>query len=284
LNTSVGALFAAATIPGFLLSGLYLLYIWGIAIARPDWAPKLPREAGPQTWGETWKVILHGLLPMTVLMVVVLGSIFAGFATATESAGVGCLGAILIAWMNGRFSLAMLKEAIRDACRANGLVFMVVLGATGFSLIFRELGGDELMLSVLYKLGIDTPWSMLIFVMVLIFLLGFPFEWIEICLIVLPVFAPILAKLDFSGHIGDKAWFMPWFATLVAVNLQTSFMSPPFGATLFYMKGTVPPDCSMTDVYRGMYPFLALQVAGLLLCLYFPELSLWLPRVAGLLD
>jgi tripartite ATP-independent transporter DctM subunit len=284
LNTSVGALFAAATIPGFLLSGLYLLYIWGVAITRPDWAPKLPRESGPQTWGETWKVILHGLMPMTVLMVIVLGSIFAGFATATESAGVGCLGAIIIAWMNKRFGMAMLKEAIRDACRANGLVFMVVLGATGFSLIFRELGGDELMLSVLYKLGIDTPWSMLIFVMVLIFLLGFPFEWIEICLIVLPVFAPILARMDFSGHIGDATWFMPWFATLVAVNLQTSFMSPPFGATLFYMKGTVPPDCSMTDVYRGMYPFLALQVIGLFLCLFFPGLSLWLPKVAGLLD
>ena len=284
LNTSVGALFAAATIPGFVLSGLYLLYIWGVAIVRPDWAPKPPRESGPQTWGETWTVILHGLLPMTVLMVIVLGSIFAGFATATESAGVGCLGAILIAWMNRRFSMTMLREAIRDACRANGLVFMVVLGATGFSLIFRELGGDELMLSVLYKLGIDTPWSMLIFVMILIFLLGFPFEWIEICLIVLPVFAPILAKLDFSEHIGDKTWFMPWFATLVAVNLQTSFMSPPFGATLFYMKGTVPPECSMTDVYRGMYPFLIIQIIGLLLCLSFPSLSLWLPKVAGLLD
>jgi tripartite ATP-independent transporter DctM subunit len=284
LNTSVGALFAAATIPGFVLSGLYLLYIWGVAIVRPDWAPKPPRESGPQTWGETWKVILHGLLPMTVLMVIVLGSIFAGFATATESAGVGCLGAILIAWMNRRFSMTMLREAIRDACRANGLVFMVVLGATGFSLIFRELGGDELMLSVLYKLGIDTPWSMLIFVMILIFLLGFPFEWIEICLIVLPVFAPILAKLDFSEHIGDKTWFMPWFATLVAVNLQTSFMSPPFGATLFYMKGTVPPECSMTDVYRGMYPFLILQIIGLFLCIFFPSLSLWLPKVAGLLD
>ena len=284
LNTSVGALFAAATIPGFLLSGLYLLYIWGIAIAKPDWAPKLSRESGPQNAGEYFKIVMHGLMPMTVLMVIVLGSIFAGWATATESAGVGCLGAVLIAWMNNRLNMKMLKESLRDGCRANGLVFMVVLGATGFSLIFRELGGDELMLSVLAGLGIDTPWSMLIFVMILIFLLGFPFEWIEICLIVLPVFAPIMAKMDFSAHIGDKTWFMPWFATLVAVNLQTSFMSPPFGATLFYMKGTVPPDCSMTDVYRGMYPFLIIQVIGLFLCLAFPSLSLWLPKVAGLLD
>jgi tripartite ATP-independent transporter DctM subunit len=285
LNTSVGALFAAATIPGFVLSGLYLLYIWGIAFAKPEWAPKLPKESGPQTWGEYWKVVLHGMLPMTALMVIVLGSIFAGFATATESAGVGCLGAIIIAWMNKRFNMTMLKESIRDSCRANGLVFMVVLGATGFSLIFRELGGDELMLGVLKAVGIDTPWAMLTFVMILIFLLGFPFEWIEICLIVLPVFAPILAKMDFSAHIGpEKGAFMAWFATLVAVNLQTSFMSPPFGATLFYMKGTVPPDCSMTDVYRGMYPFLALQIIGLFLCIWLPGLSLWLPRWAGLLD
>ncbi len=285
LNTSVGALFAAATIPGFVLSGLYLLYIVGIAIAKPEWAPKIPRDQGPQTGAEMFKVIMHGMMPMTALMVIVLGSIFAGWATATESAGVGCAGSILIAWMNKRLNMKMLKQAISDGCRANGLVFMVVLGATGFSLIFRELGGDELMLGVLKGLGIDTPWSMLIFVMILIFLLGFPFEWIEICLIVLPVFGPIMAKLDFSAHIGpNPAAFMPWFATLVAVNLQTSFMSPPFGATLFYMKGTVPPDCSMTDVYRGMYPFLALQVIGLFLCLAFPGLSLWLPAIAGLLD
>jgi TRAP-type mannitol/chloroaromatic compound transport system permease large subunit len=125
---------------------------------------------------------------------------------------------------------------------------------------------------------------MLIFVMILIFLLGFPFEWIEICLIVLPVFAPILAKMDFGAHIGDKAWFMPWFATLVAVNLQTSFMSPPFGATLFYMKGTVPPGVTMGDVYRGMYPFIAIQLLGLMLCIAFPSIVLWLPKVTGLLD
>jgi len=284
LNTSAGALFAAATIPGFVLSGLYLLYIWGVALVRPDLAPKLPPEHGPQTSRETLIVVSRGMLPMTVLMVVVLGSIFAGWATATESAGVGCLGAILIAWVNGRFEMTMMREAIRDSCRANGLVFMVILGATGFSMVFRELGGDDLMLSMLYKLGIDTPWEMMAFVMVLIFLLGFPFEWIEICLIVLPIFGPILMKMDFSSHIGDMVGFMPWFATLVAVNLQTSFMSPPFGATLFYMKGTVPADCSMTDVYRGTYPFLVLQVIGLALCLAFPELSLWLPRISGMLD
>ena len=125
---------------------------------------------------------------------------------------------------------------------------------------------------------------MLAFVMVLIFLLGFPFEWIEICLIVLPIFGPILAKYNFADHLGQSGAFMAWFATLVAVNLQTSFMSPPFGATLFYMKGTVPPGVTMGDVYRGMYPFIAIQLIGLLLCIAFPQIVLWLPRVTGLLD
>ena len=161
---------------------------------------------------------------------------------------------------------------------------MLFLGATGFSYVFRALGGDDLMISTLAKFGIDTKWEILFFVMVLIFLLGFPFEWIEICLIVLPVFAPILAKFNFADHLGDKAFFMAWFGTLVAVNLQTSFMTPPFGATLFYLRGTVPPGISMSDIYRGMYPFIAIQVIGLLLCIAFPEIVLWLPRVTGLLD
>ncbi|WP_119418391.1 TRAP transporter large permease [Desertibaculum subflavum] len=284
LSTSAGALFAAATIPGFVLSGLYLAYIVGYSMLKPEVAPPLPPEALTQTRTEFWREMWHGLFPMTFLMVVVLGAIFAGFATATESAGVGVLGSLLIAWMNGCLNWRMVQDAIRNACRANGLVFLIFLGATGFSYVFRVLGGDELMLSTLAGFGIDTKWEILIFVMVLIFLLGFPFEWIEICLIVLPVFYPILARLDFSDHIGQANWFMPWFATLVAVNLQTAFMTPPFGATLFYMRGTVPPGVTMTDVYRGMTPFVILQVVGLILCLWFPGLSLWLPRVTGLLD
>ena len=180
--------------------------------------------------------------------------------------------------------MPMLNEAMWSACRANCLVFLIILGATGFSYVFRVLGGDDLMISMLQYLGIDTAWEMLTFVMVLIFLLGFPFEWIEICLIVLPVFGPILAKYDFSAHLGNQAYLMPWFGALVAVNLQTAFMTPQFGATLFYMKGTAPPGVTMTDVYRGMYPFVALQIVGLLLCIWFPEIVLWLPRIAGFLD
>jgi tripartite ATP-independent transporter DctM subunit len=284
LNTSAGALFAAATMPGLLLSGLYLVYIIVVVLLKPHWAPKLAADYGPQSRIEFWRTMWKGLFPMTFLMVVVLGSIFAGWATATESAGVGVLGSFVIAALNGRLTLPMVNDAIRSACRANAMVFLIFLGATGFSYVFRTLGGDDVMLATLKHLGIDTKWETLAFVMVLIFLLGFPFEWIEICLIVLPVFAPILAKYDFSDHLGHTAAFTAWFGALVAVNLQTSFMSPPFGATLFYLKGTVPAGVTMSDVYRAMYPFIAIQVIGLILCIAFPGIILWLPRVTGLLD
>jgi tripartite ATP-independent transporter DctM subunit len=284
LNTSAGALFAAATMPGFLLSGLYLAYILTIAIFRPERAPRMPADYGPQTSAEFWHTMWTGLFPMTLLMVVVMGSIFAGWATATESAGVGVLGAMLIAALNRRLTWRMMNEAIQSAARANAMVFLIFLGATCFSYVFRVLGGDELMISTLAYFGIDTGWELLIFLMVLIFLLGFPFEWIEICLIVLPIFAPILMRYDFSDWIGDNKALMAWFATLVAVNLQTAFMTPPFGATLFYMKGTAPPGISMSDVYKAMYPFVALQVLGLILCILFPGIVLWLPKVTGLID
>ena len=283
LSTSAGALFAAATIPGLLLSGLYLGYIVAVAMLRPSAAPSARPVAGAAPVPFT-RELLRGLLPMTALLVIVLGSIFAGWATATESAGVGVLGAALIAAANGKLSRSMLFEAARDAARANAMVFLIFVGATGFSYVFRVLGGDDLMLGALHLLGIDTKWEILGFLMVLIFLLGFPFEWLEICLIVLPVFVPILQKLDFASHLGKASHFMPWFATLVAVNLQTAFMTPPFGATLFYMKGTAPPEIPMSDIYAGMTPFVLLQLLGLVLCIAFPDLVLWLPRAAGLLD
>jgi tripartite ATP-independent transporter DctM subunit len=284
LATSAGNLFLAAIMPGFLLSGLYLVYIVAVAVVKPGAAPKLPPEYGPQTPSEFWIALWRGLFPMTALMVIVLGSIFAGWATPTESGAIGVLGSLIIAALNGRATLTMIREAIFSSCRANGLVFLIFLGATGFSYVFRVLGGDELMLSTLRYIGIDTKWEMLTFVMVLVFLLGFPFEWIEICLIVLPVFAPLLAKYDFSDHLGSNAALMTWFGTLVAVNLQTAFMTPPFGATLFYMKGTAPPGVMMGEVFQAMYPFVALQVIGLMLCIYFPGISLWLPRLAGFLE
>jgi tripartite ATP-independent transporter DctM subunit len=284
LVTPAGTLFLAATMPGFLLSGLFLIYIITVSILQPSKAPKLPPDHGPQTRAEFWYALWRGLFPMTALMVIVIGSIFAGWATPTESGAVGVFGSFFIAALNGRMTLRMTTEAMWSACRANGLVFLIILGATGFSYVFRVLGGDSLMIDMLLKLGVDTGWEMLTFIMVLIFLLGFPFEWLEICLIVLPVFGPILEKYDFSAHLGQQRYLLPWFGALVAVNLQTAFMTPPFGATLFYMKGTAPPGVTMSDVYKGMYPFVALQVVGLLICVWQPEIVLWLPRLAGFLD
>jgi tripartite ATP-independent transporter DctM subunit len=284
LQTSAGALFAAATIPGLLLSGLYLTYIIAVAILQPHKAPRLPADFGPQSKAEFVRAMLKGMLPMTILMVVVLGSIFAGICTATESAAIGCAGSFFIAWLNGRFNMQLMRESITDSCRANAMVFTLFLGATCFSYVFIALGGGDQMIDTMAKLGLTDKWHVLIFLMVLIFLLGFPFEWIEICLIVLPVFAPVLAKFDFTDHLGNNSYLMAWFGTLVAVNLQTAFMTPPFGATLFYMKGTAPPCVTMNDVYAGMTPVVILQVIGLILCIAFPSIVLWLPRVAGLLD
>ena len=177
----------------------------------------------------------------------------------------------------------MLNEAIWQALPGERAGVLIFLGATGFSYVFRVLGGDDLDDPDAGQSRVDTAWEMLAFVMVLIFLLGFPFEWIEICLIVLPIFGPILLEYD-SPSTGDQRYMTAWFGTLVAVNLQTAFMTPPFGATLFYMKGTAPPGVTMSDVYRGMYPFVALQLVGLGLCIYYPGIVLWLPALAGFLD
>ncbi len=173
LSTSVGSLFAAATLPGFVLSGLYLAYILGFAILVPNAAPKRAPGWGPQTRAAFWHEIWHGLFPMAFLMVVVLGCIFAGWATATESAGFGVVGALVLAWFNNTLKVKMLREAIREAAKANALVFTLFLGATGFSYVFRAIGGDDVVMEVLAKMGVDTKWEILMFVMALIFLLGF---------------------------------------------------------------------------------------------------------------
>jgi tripartite ATP-independent transporter DctM subunit len=216
----------------------------------------------------------------------VLGSIFAGWATPTEAAGVGAFGAILLAWFNKRLSLQSLKEVIEGAALTNAMVFFIVFGATLFSFVFRALGGDDVVQEILAALGLNTGWEILIFLMVLVFILGFFFDWIEICLIVLPVFAPVLQNLQFGPHIGEGApiVFLTWFIIMMSVNLQTSFLTPPFGFTLFYMKGTVPRSVTMAHIYRGIIPFVALQIIGLILVIAFPEIVLWLPRSVGFLD
>ncbi len=179
-----------------------------------------------------------------------------------------------------------MRETIESAALTNALVFFIFFGATLFSFVFRALGGDEIVTEILKAAGLDTGWEILIFLMVLVFILGFFFDWIEICLIVLPVFAPILKGVDFGPHIGGGGpiVFLTWFIIMMSVNLQTAFLTPPFGFTLFYMKGTVPPSVTMGHIYRGIIPFVILQLVGLVLVIAFPEIALWLPRSVGFLN
>ncbi len=286
LAVSVGTLFAAALIPGLLLSVLYVLYQFFLSWWKPHLAPPLGKDEGPATRQEFWALMWKSFLPPSFLIFLVLGSIYLGWATPTEAAGVGGAGALLLAAIRGRLSLKSMKEIIESAALTNALVFFIFFGATLFSFVFRALGGDDVVEEILKSMGINTGWEIFIFLMVLVFILGFFFDWIEICLIVLPIFAPILKQADFSAHLGQGGAivFLTWFIVCLSVNLQTAFLTPPFGFTLFYMKGIVPPEVTMAHIYRGIIPFVALQLIGLMLAIAFPELVLWLPRLSGFLQ
>lgn len=284
MTLSVGTLFTAAILPGLLLAGTYLVYICIYAALNPRMAPPLSSAEGPQNAGELLRLVLRSFLPPAFLIFVVLGSIFGGWATPTEAGGTGCAGALLLAWWNKRLNLKMLNAVIESSALTNALVFFIIFGATLFSFVFRALGGDDLVIELLKAAGIDSGWEILIFVMVLVFIMGFFFDFLEICLIVLPIFAPILLKVDFTPHIAENKDFMVWFVILVAVNLQSAFLTPPFGFALFYMKATVPPSVTMAHIYRGIVPFVALQVFTVAICMIWPEIILYLPREFGFLD
>ncbi len=276
LGRSVGTLFVAAVFPGLILSGLYFAYIFSICRLKPELAPPLPKDVGPQTVGELVLLLMRGFIPTVFLILLVLGSIVAGWATPTEAAGVGAVGALLLAVVNRKLTWKVLKDVVERTAITNGMIFFIFVGATAFSYVFRSLGGDDLINDLVYSLGVG-PWGILAILMAVTFLLGFFFDWIEITLIVLPVFAPILAALDFGDHL-PRAEVVYWFAILLAVNLQTSFLTPPFGFALFYMKGVAPPEVRIQQIYRGIIPFVMLQLVGLGLVISFPEIAMWLPR------
>ena len=276
LGRSVGTLFVAAVFPGLILSGLYFAYIFTLCRLKPEFAPPLPKEMGPQTPGELFLLLMRGFIPTVFLILLVLGSIVLGWATPTEAAGVGAGGAVLLAVINRKLTWTVLKEVVERTAITNGMIFFLFVGATAFSYVFRSLGGDDLIEDLIYALGVG-PWGILFILMGVAFLLGFFFDWIEITLIVLPVFAPILAGLDFGEHL-PRAEVVYWFAILLAVNLQTSFLTPPFGFALFYMKGVAPPEVKIQQIYRGIIPFVMLQLVGLGLVIGFPDIAMWLPR------
>jgi len=285
LNRSVGTLFFAALMPGLMLAGFYALYVTIRAALRPDLAPK-PRAAAD---GDSLpRLIVAGLLPPAALIVLVLGSILGGWASPTEAAGVGAFGAIALGlflppmiervaigkWIQG--FPALLRDVAERSALTGGMLFGIFIGATAFSLVFRALGGDDAVNQLIEGTGLG-PWGLLALLMLIIFLLGFFFDWIEITLIVLPIFVPILEGLDFGDHVA-RTDLLYWFAILMAINLQTSFLTPPFGFALFYVKGAAPPALAVQSIWRGSVPFVILQLVALALVAAFPAIALWMPH------
>ena len=284
VGVPVGTLFTGAVLPGLLMSALYIVFILLACWFKPSLAPPVSGALGASDERITAALLLKSFLPPALLITLVLGSIFAGWATPTEASGVGALGAILLAIGNRRLSPAVLRGVMASAALTNAMVFFIIFGATLFSYVFRALGGDDVVAQILKATGIDTGWEVMVFVMALVFVMGFFFDWIEICLIVLPIFAPIVGGLDYGSALQGKQVILAWFAILMAVNMQTAFLTPPFGFALFYMKGTVPPGVTMLDIYKGITPFVVVQLVALALCIAFPDIVLALPRWMGFVD
>ena len=275
LAKSVGNLFVAALFPGLLLSALYCVYIFIVSSLDRRLAPPLDADIGPQSTSELLVLVVKSFVPPVFLILLVLGSILGGWATPTEAAGVGGAGALALAAVKGRLRWAELKDVVERSALTGAMLFAIFIGATAFSYVFRALGGDGLVVGIVESLGFGS-WGLLLVLMGIVFFLGFFFDWIEITLIVLPIFAPIISLLDFGDHVARQD-VVYWFAILMAVNLQTSFLTPPFGFALFYMKGVAPPEVRLQDIYSGIVPFVALQLVGLAAVMIWPEIAMWLP-------
>ncbi|WP_218313013.1 TRAP transporter large permease [Alteromonas antoniana] len=262
-TVSVGDLFVGALIPGLLLVGLYLLYVMitsSRSIDASDSEPVAPQAiSGMQ--------LVNALLPPLVLIIVVLGSILAGFATPTEAAGVGATGALLLALMQRQLSWQRIKDVMMDTTKVTSMVFLILIGASIFSLVFRGFGGERLIHDFLSNLPGGVIGAMLV-VMLVVFVLGFILDFIEITFVVVPLVAPILLAMGVDPV---------WLGIMLAVNLQTSFLTPPFGFALFYLRGVAPPEVLTSDIYRGVVPFICIQIMLLIALAVWPELATWLP-------
>ena len=258
---SVGDLFVGALVPGLVLIGLYILYLMVMARLKPESAP--PSNLEPIGAVQ----VLRGLAPPLLLISVVLGSIMAGVATPTEAAGIGAIGALLLAYAKGQMNLARLRDTVQNTLEVTCMVFMILIGAAVFSLVFRGFGGEELIHAFFNTLpgGIATA---TLVVMLLIFLLGFILDFIEITFVVVPIVGPILLGMGVDPI---------WLGIMIAVNLQTSFLTPPFGFALFYLRGVAPSSVSTGAIYRGVVPFILLQLTLLLALWFWPQMATWLP-------
>jgi len=263
-DASVGDLFRGALVPGLMLAGMYALYVGYVALRRPGDAPPLPREereAVPHLGLEVIKV----LIPPLVLILVVLGSIFQSIATPTEAGALGALGAILLARVNGRLSRAALRGTMHETMRLTSMVVLLLIGSTAFALVFRGLQGDVWIEELLTSLPGGRV-GLLVVANLAIFSLGFFIDFFEIAFIILPLIRPAAEAL---GIVGQD---MVWFGVMIAMNLQTSFLTPPFGFSLFYLRGVAPPEIKTTEIYRGVVPFIGIQLVALALVVVFPEL------------
>ena len=278
LQISVGDLFKAALVPGLVLGVFYIIFIFVIGWLRPGMAP-LPEDTQP-TSSITHDVLklLRDLLGPMLLVAAVLGSILTGIATPTEAAALGMAGALLLAAIFGKLSITMLRDVMRGTGSSTGMIIFVMIGATCFSAVFKRLGGDTMIEDMIIGTSFG-PYGVLFMLMALIFILGFFLEWVEISFVVLPLFAPVIQTLQFSGVAADEV--LVWFAVLVAMNLQTSFLTPPFGYALFYVRGVAPVEVRTSDIYRGVIPFVAMQLIATITLIAFPGLALYLVRTMG---
>lgn len=272
VGVSVGDLFIGAVLPGLVLVGLYLVFILIVGMLNSKSAPAIDSDKLAHiSKAALARQVAVSLFPPLFLMVAVLGSIFAGIASPTEAAAVGAVGATVLTAANKKFSLKILKEVMMSTMTLTCMVFIILTGAAMFGLVFRGLGGDVLIRDFLGRIGENySYWIVLAIVMGSIFFMGFFLDFIEIIFIYVPVLAPIL--LDFG--------FDPlWFCVLLAVNLQTSFLTPPFGFSLFYLSSVTPSDVTTTHIYRGIIPFVILQLIGMAVIILFPKLATWLPKI-----
>jgi len=270
-SVSVGDLFVGALVPGLLLVVLYLIYVMVVGVKSgksDDAAMNIDATATASATEEPEQSLFSALVPPLLLIIVVLGSILAGFATPTEAAGVGASGALLLAAFKKQLSLVQLKVVTMDTTRMTAMVFMILIGASVFSLVFRGFGGEELIHGFLTELPGGVFGAMLV-VMLVVFALGFILDFIEITFVVVPIVAPVLLAMGVDPV---------WLGIMLALNLQTSFLTPPFGFALFYLRGVAPPTILTSDIYRGVVPFIIIQIVLLIGLAIWPELATWLPE------
>jgi tripartite ATP-independent transporter DctM subunit len=278
LGVSVGNLFMAALAPGLTLSALYLLFIFLAASIKPSLAPPLPPDLLAVPKGQMMPLLWRAFFPPVFLIGMIKCSILFGWAAPSEAGAVGAFGALLLAMFAGRLNMKMLSETCHTSARTVAMVFFIIISATCFAYVYRSLGGDDIVEKLIKASGL-SHWGFLILIMAIVFFLGFFLDWIEITLIVLPVFVPLIGNLDFGTHVA-KPDVVYWFAILMAINLQTSFLTPPFGFALFYLKGIAPKEIKIESIYKGIVPFVLLQLAGLIIVMLWPEVALWLMRRA----